>query len=88
MSNKDLKEKLIESESESESESDSLYDSDSDSSTTDDEIEFNYKKFLDLCEQQLKENIEKSKPEDKIIIDDKFKDELTKIIAIVEMGKD
>jgi len=82
MSNKDLKEKLIESESESEFESDSY------SSTTDDEIDFNYKEFLDLCEQQLKENIEKCKPEDKIIIDDKFKEELTKIITIVEIGKD
>lgn len=88
-----LQHNISDSESESESEittTDDLTSSNTSNSSdydTDDEIQINYKAFLDLLEQKLKDDLNKSNEDDKIIINQKFKDDLIKLIYIIEKSK-
>ena len=89
-----LQHNISDSESESESEittTDDLTSSNTSNSSeydTDDEIKINYKAFLDLLEQKLKDDLNKSNEDDKIIINQKFKDDLIKLIYIIEKSKE
>ena len=86
-----LQHNISDSESYSESEitttTDDLTSSTSSEYDTDDEIQINYKAFLDLLEQKLKDDLNKSNEDDKIIINQKFKDDLIKLIYIIEKSK-
>ena len=87
-----LQHNISDSESDSESEitttTDDLTSSTSSDYDTDDEIQINYRAFLDLLEQKLKDDLINSKEDDKIIINQKFKDDLVKLIYIIEKSKE
>jgi len=86
-----LKNNISDSESDSESDitttTDDLTSSTSSGYDTDDEIQINYKAFIDLLEQKLKDDLKNSNDDDKIIINQKFKDDLVKLIYIIEKSK-
>jgi hypothetical protein len=88
-----LKHNISDSESDSESDittTDDLTSSNTSNSSeydTDDEIQINYKAFIDLLEQKLKDDLKNSNEDDKIIINQKFKDDLIKLIYIIEKSK-
>lgn len=86
-----LKHNISDSESDSESDitttTDDLTSSNSSEYDTDDEIQINYKAFIDLLEQKLKDDLKNSNEDDKIIINQKFKDDLIKLIYIIEKSK-
>jgi len=86
-----LKHNISDSESDSESDitttTDDLTSSTSSGYDTDDEIQINYKAFIDLLEQKLKDDLKNSNDDDKIIINQKFKDDLVKLIYIIEKSK-